>query len=94
MTPAARPCGLVCCRLTGRHKVSDRIMEAAGLPRLTSHEWGRHAFATEMMVRNDVDPVTTARSGGWETPKLLFDRYAHANPDRAVINQVFSTRKQ
>lgn len=71
----------------------DRVIERAGLVRLTSHEAGRHGFGTELMIRNGVDPVTTAKLGGWESPRMLFDRYAHAEEGRTLIMNIFAGKK-
>lgn len=67
----------------------DKVITKAGLPRLTSHEFGRHGFATEMIVRNDVDIATTADHGGWKSRRLLMDTYVEGDADREVIDRVF-----
>jgi integrase len=67
----------------------DKVIEAAGLVRLTSHEFGRHGFATEMIVRNDVDVATTADHGGWKSRRLLVDTYVEGDGKRDVIDRVF-----
>lgn len=42
-----------------------------------THQPGRHSFATEMIVKNNVDIATTATKGRWKTKKMLVDHYAH-----------------
>lgn len=71
----------------------DKVITKAGLPRLTSHEFGRHGFATEMIVRNDVDVATTADHGGWKSRRLLIETYVEGDADRTVIDRVFGPKK-
>lgn len=70
----------------------DKVITAAGLPRLTSHEIGRHGFATEMIVRNGVDVATTADHGGWKSRRLLMESYVEGDADREVIDRVFGKK--
>jgi integrase len=72
----------------------DRVIQAAGLPRLTSHEIGRHGFATEMIVRQGVDIATTAEHGGWKSTRLMMDRYVKGDDKRTVIDRVFGEKKK
>jgi integrase len=68
-----------------------RACERAGLPYLGTHQPGRHSFATEMIVRNNVDVVTTAKLGNWRSPRVLLDSYVHAEREGDVIERVFGT---
>lgn len=70
----------------------DKVIAKAGLARLTSHEVGRHGFATEMIVRNGVDIATTADHGGWKSRRLLMDSYVEGDADREVIDRVFGKK--
>ncbi|QIG67283.1 integrase protein [Rhizobium phage RHph_TM3_3_3] len=70
----------------------DKVITAAGLTRLTSHEIGRHGFATEMIVRNGVDVATTADHGGWKSRRLLMETYVEGDADREVIDRVFGKK--
>lgn len=63
----------------------------AGIAYRTRHEAGRHSFATEMIVRQRRDVATTAKLGGWRSPRVLLDRYAHAEALGAVADEVFGT---
>lgn len=67
----------------------DKVIKEAGLSRLTSHEIGRHGFATEMIRRNGVDVATTADHGGWKSRRLLMETYVEGDADREVIDRVF-----
>ncbi|MGG7519645.1 tyrosine-type recombinase/integrase [Allorhizobium undicola] len=71
----------------------DRVISKTGLPRLTSHEFGRHGFATEMIVRHGVDIATTADHGGWKSRRLLMETYVEGNADREVIDRVFGKKR-
>lgn len=70
----------------------DRVIAKAGIARLTSHEIGRHGFATEMIVRNGVDIATTADHGGWKSRRLLMESYVEGDADREVIDRVFGKK--
>lgn len=70
----------------------DKVITAAGMKRLTSHEIGRHGFATEMIVRNGVDVATTADHGGWKSRRLLMESYVEGDADREVIDRVFGKK--
>lgn len=73
-------------------KRADKVITQAGMVRLTSHEFGRHGFATEMIVRNDVDVATTADHGGWKSRRLLIDTYVEGDANREVIDRVFGKK--
>jgi integrase len=70
----------------------DKVIAKAGLKRLTSHEIGRHGFATEMIQRNGVDVATTADHGGWKSRRLLMETYVEGDADREVIDRVFGKK--
>lgn len=72
----------------------DKVIEKAGLPRLTSHELGRHGFATEMIRRNGVDVATTGDHGGWKSRRLLIETYVEGDADREVIDRVFGKKER
>lgn len=61
----------------------------AGIPYLPPHQCGRHTFATEMIIRNNVDPKTTARLGGWKSVRLLLEKYVHPEGEEDYIHEVF-----
>lgn len=70
----------------------DKVIAKAGLKRLTSHEIGRHGFATEMIQRNGVDVATTADHGGWKSRRLLMETYVEGDADREIIDRVFGKK--
>jgi integrase len=70
-----------------------RICSSAGITYLPPHQSGRHTFATEMIVRNRIDPKTVATLGGWKSVKLLLDRYVHPENAKGIIEAVFGTNR-
>lgn len=66
--------------------------ERAGIDYVPPHQAGRHSFATEMVVRNGIDPTTAASIGGF-SPRVLLDTYSHAEGDRAAVEKVFTKAK-
>lgn len=69
-----------------------RICDEAGIERLPPHQAGRHAFATEMIVRRGMDVKTTAVLGGWKSPALLLARYTHSGNLVAALDAAFPPR--
>ncbi|PWJ81572.1 phage integrase family protein [Pseudaminobacter salicylatoxidans] len=74
------------------YKGIKRICEKAKLPYLGTHQPGRHSFATEMIVRNRIDVVTTAKKGRWSDPQVLLNHYAHEESGSGVIDKVFGKK--
>lgn len=70
-----------------------RSCKAAGVEYHCPHEAGRHSFATEMLVRQGVDPVTTARLGNWEDINVMLRHYAHAGDLQAAADASFGNFK-
>lgn len=50
----------------------------------------RHGFATAMLQAG-VDPVTTAKRGGWKSPAHVFATYGHAMDDPTVTDRITDT---
>jgi integrase len=61
----------------------------AGIKPLSFHAC-RHGFATAMLQAG-VDPVTTAKRGGWKSPAHLFSTYGHAMDDETVTERIIGT---
>lgn len=68
-----------------------RACERAGIEYIRPHGAGRHGFATEMMVRQGLDPMTVAEAGRWVDVRMLFETYAHAEGTDEKIQQAFRT---
>lgn len=66
-----------------------RACKAAGIEYLPPHSAGRHGFGTEMIVRQGIDPATTAAQGRWSSAKVLLDTYAHAEEGSSSVRQAF-----
>ena len=62
--------------------------ERAGIDYLTTHQAGRHGFATECIIRKGIDAHTTAALGGWASTRML-DRYVHPEGLEGVVDEVF-----
>lgn len=75
-----------------RHSVYNgwkSTCEKAGISYAPPHSSGRVTFATELVVRRGVDPVTAARLGGWSSPKVMMDTYAKADPAHELVDEIF-----
>lgn len=79
---------------TDRHSVKqtwDRVIERAGIERLTPH-CCRHGFATTLL-RAGHDVKTVARLGGWKDATTVLKHYAHAIEDRTLTEAIFGTER-
>jgi integrase len=66
-------------RYTSRFSVNERIWavcDRAGLPRLSSHRVGRHAFATNALNAG-VSVRVAMDAGGWRSSVIFLETYAH-----------------
>jgi integrase len=66
-----------------------RTIKRAGIKPLSFHAC-RHGFATAMLQAG-VDPVTTAKRGGWKSPAHVFATYGHAMDDETVTDRIAGT---
>lgn len=64
----------------------DAAVKRAGIKPLSFHAC-RHGFATAML-RAGVDPITTAKRGGWRSPQHVFSTYGHALEDETVTDRI------
>ncbi len=64
-------------------------IKRAGIAPLTFHSC-RHGFATAML-HSGVDPITTAKLGGWKDPRHVFSTYGHAMDDDTLANRIIGT---
>ncbi|MDR5172974.1 site-specific integrase [Methylobacillus flagellatus] len=65
------------------------VVRRIGLPMLSAHAC-RHGFATAMLHAG-VDPVTTAKRGGWKNVQHVFKTYGHAMEDETVTDRLIGT---
>ena len=90
------PTGGLVFRYKSRNSVYDpwyACIDRAGIERIPPHQAGRHAFATEMIIRKGVDIATTAKIGGWKSPRMLMERYVHPEKLESVVDEVFAAPK-
>lgn len=80
------PDGLVFCRKDGSplpdhvpNRVLSKALEAAGLPQVTWHEFGRHSWVVAHLQAG-TDIPTLTRLGRWKTADVLLSVYAHVLP--------------
>lgn len=62
----------------------------AGIEPLSYH-CCRHGFATAMLHAG-VDPITTAKLGGWKDPRHVFATYGHPQGDDTLAERIIGTR--
>lgn len=77
---------------SSRHAVYNgwkTVCNRAGISYAPPHSSGRVSFATELVVRKGIDPVTAAKLGGWASPKVMMDTYAKADEAHSVIDDIF-----
>lgn len=77
---------------SSRHAVYNgwkTTCDRAGISYAPPHSSGRVSFATELVVRRGIDPVTAAKLGGWASPKVMMDTYAKADGSHEIIDSVF-----
>jgi len=43
-------------------------------------------------MHKGVDPITTAKLGGWKTAKLVFDTYGQAMEDTTLAERLIGTK--
>jgi integrase len=65
--------------------------DRAGIEYAPPHSSGRVSFATELVVRRGIDPVTAAKMGGWASPKVMLDTYAKADGAHDIVDAIFGT---
>ncbi|GHB26320.1 integrase [Pseudovibrio japonicus] len=73
------------------NKTWDRVCERAGIDIRKPHAAGRHGFATETAVRQGVDPVSAAESGGWADKANFIKVYLHAEDSEAKTVEAMRT---
>lgn len=66
--------------------------DRAGITYAPPHSSGRVSFATELVVRRGVDPVTAAKLGGWASPKVMMDTYAKADGSHDLVDAIFGAQ--
>ena len=62
----------------------------AAIPHVSPHDAGRRLFATQMLIAG-IDPVTIAKAGGWQSPRMVLDVYAQPSDVKNAVEKVFGT---
>lgn len=62
--------------------------KAAGIEYLPPHSCGRHGYGTEMVVRQQVDPVSAAENL-WSNPSVMLKTYSHAEDAAGKVRDAF-----
>ena len=75
------------------YKKWKRICKSAGIEEIMPHAAGRHGFATEMLVRNKLDPRTVANTGRWADVSLLINTYAHSEDAAEQVQDAIRTSR-
>ncbi len=80
------PNGLVFCRKDGSplpdglpNRILKKTLDAAGLPQVSWHEFGRHSWVVAHLQAG-TDIPTLQRLGRWKTADVLLSTYAHVLP--------------
>lgn len=68
------------------------ICKKAGIPYLSAHAAGRHGYYTELVVRQDVNPLKAAKAGRWADASLPMRVYAHPETDESALREHFRTK--
>lgn len=64
----------------------------AGIDYLPPHSSGRHGYGTEMVVRQQVDPISAA-DNLWSDPSVMLRTYSHSDDAQAKVRDAFMAGK-
>lgn len=67
--------------------------ERAKIEYLPPHSCGRHGYGTEMVVRQQIDPVS-ASENLWSDPSVMLRTYSHSSDAQAKVRDAFMAGKQ
>lgn len=90
--PDEREPGAKVFRYSSRHTAKPMwrlAIKNAKIKPLSFHAC-RHGFATAMLQAG-IDPITTAKRGGWKSPAHVFATYGHAMDDETVTDRIVGT---
>jgi len=68
-----------------------RACRDAGIEEIMPHAAGRHGFATEMLVRNKLDPRSVGSMGRFKDVPLMMNTYAHSEDAAQQIQKAIRT---
>lgn len=74
----------------GFYKDWRATCERAGIKYVPPHQAGRHSFATELAIRQGLNPKIVADLGGWKSTRLVMDTYSHTEDLAKIVRSAFS----
>lgn len=75
----------------GVYKAWKTACKKAGIAEIMPHAAGRHGFATELLVRQKLDPRTVAKAGRWADLPLMLKTYTHDEDTKDKVDAAFRT---
>lgn len=73
----------------GVYKAWKTACKKAGIEEIMPHAAGRHGFATELLVRQKLDPRTVAKAGRWADLPLMLKTYTHDEDTKDKVQAAF-----
>jgi len=75
----------------GIHNRMKAVCRRAGIPFLSSHQAGRHSFATNALD-NGAKVKEVMQAGRWKTARMVLEIYAHADEAGKAVAEIFDTK--
>lgn len=75
----------------GVYRAWKTACKKAGIEEIMPHAAGRHGFATEMLVRQKLDPASVAKGGRWSDLALMQKTYMHDEGSTEKIQEALRT---
>jgi integrase len=75
----------------GVYKSWKTACKRAKISEIMPHAAGRHGFATELLVRQKLDPRTVAKAGRWADMALMQKTYTHDEDTKDKVQAAFRT---
>ncbi len=75
----------------GCYKAWKTACKRSKIAEIMPHAAGRHGFATEMLVRQNIDARTVAKAGRWADLTLMQKTYTHAENTKAKVQEALRT---
>lgn len=75
----------------GIHNRMKAVCRRAGIPFLSSHQAGRHSFATNAL-ESGAKVKEVMQAGRWKTARMVLEIYAHADEAGKAVAEIFDTK--
>lgn len=75
----------------GIHNRMKAVCRRAGIAFLSSHQAGRHSFATNALD-NGAKVKEVMQAGRWKTARMVLEIYAHADEAGKTVAEIFDTK--